>query len=107
MSLILVTLLMIGPSAGPTYQLYVENNPEKVAPYGEECPLCGEYGYCSKPPTHDEVVAALEAHFGKQGLSVVILKPRDRFLEVGVYRNGKLVDRVLLDLKTGRIRSIY
>jgi hypothetical protein len=80
---------------------------KETVPYGDNCPLCGEYGYCSKPPTHEEAANALKSYFGKRGLNVMVLKQKDRFLEVEVYRNGTLVDRVLLDLRTGRIRSIY
>ncbi len=101
MSFILVSFATVSNDA------YAEDKPEKITPYGEDCPLCGEYGYCSKQPTREEAVEALKLYFGRKGLNIIILKPRDRFLEIGVYRNGNLVDRVLVDLRTGRMRSVY
>jgi 2-phospho-L-lactate transferase/gluconeogenesis factor (CofD/UPF0052 family) len=88
--------------------VYAESLREKeTTPYGDNCPLCGEYGYCSNQPTHEEAANALKSYFGKRGLRVIVLKQKDRFLEVEVYRNGTPVDRVILDLRTGRIRSMY
>jgi len=66
--------------------------------------LCGDYGYCARTPTHKEAVNALKSYYEKRGLRVLVLKQKDRFLEAEVYRNGNII---LLDLKTGRIRSIY
>lgn len=88
--------------------VHVKGHDEKdTAPYGDNSPLCGEYGYCGKPPTQEEAANALKSYFEKRGLRVMVLKQKGRFFEVEVYRNGTLVDRVLLDLRTGRIRSIY
>ena len=75
--------------------------------YGEHCELCGEYGYCSRTPTHREAVDALRSYYEKRGMRVLVLKQKERFLEAEVYRDGTKVDSILLDLKTGRIRSIY
>lgn len=75
--------------------------------YGEHCDLCGEYGYCNRMPSHKEAVNALRSHYEKRGLRVLILRQKERFLEAEIYNGGTRVDRVLLDLKTGRIRSMY
>lgn len=78
-----------------------------IVPYGEHCELCGEYAYCSRMPTHKEAVNALKSHYEKRRLRVIVLKQRERFLEAEIYNNGTMIDRILLDLRTGRIRSIY
>ncbi len=75
--------------------------------YGEHCDLCGDYGYCNRRVTFEEAVHALRAHYSKRGLRVLILRQKERFLEAEIYNEGTRVDRVLLDLKTGRIRSMY
>jgi hypothetical protein len=75
--------------------------------YGEHCELCGDYAYCTKTPTHDEAVSALKSHYDKRRLRVIVLRQKDRFLEAEIYNNGSRIDRILLDLRTGRIRSIY
>lgn len=107
LNVILTMVLISTSSAHLSYYVYAQNNVEKVTPYGEKCPVCGEYGYCIKPLTREEAMNSLKSHYGKKGFTVILLEPRHRFLEVGIYRNGTLVDRVLLDLKTGRMRSMY
>ena len=75
--------------------------------YGDQCQLCGEYGYCSKTPTQSEAVSALSSHFGKRGFRVIVIRRKERFLEAEIYKDGNVRDRVILDLRTGRIRSVY
>ena len=77
-----------------------------VTPYGDSCPLCGVYGYCSKQPSDEKAAAVLRAHYGKKGLGAAVTKRAGRFLEAEIYRGNKTVDRILLDLRTGKIRSI-
>ena len=88
--------------------VYAQNYIEKGStPYGDNCPLCGVYGYCTKQPTREEAIDTLRSYYEQKGLRIILLRQRNRFLEVEVYRGGNMVDRVLLDLKTGRIRSVY
>ena len=87
--------------------VYAENDHEKVTPYGEKCQLCGEYGYCSKIPTYKEAINALQSYYGQKGMNVIVLRQRGRFMDVEVYRNKIMVDRIILDLRTGRLRSAY
>ena len=85
-----------------------KEEPEKgVTPYGVSCPLCGEYGYCKKEVKHEEAVKALEKYYKEKGMTVAITKKEGRFIEADVYKDKDLVDRVVLDCKTGKIRSIY
>ena len=107
LNIIFAMVVISGSFANFPYDIYAENEHQHVTPYGEKCPLCGDYGYCTEQPTYGEAMTALKSYYGKKGLAVIILRPRDRFLEFGVYRNGSLVDRVLLDLRTGRMRSMY
>ncbi len=78
-----------------------------IQSYGDHCELCGEYGYCNRQASHKEAVIALRSYYEKRGLRVRVVKQKDRFLEAEVYNDGAKVDSILLDLKTGRIRSIY
>lgn len=85
-----------------------EEEPEKgITPYGASCPLCGAYGYCSKQPTYKEAGNALKAYYEKKGLTVSVTKEEGRFVEADVSKGKEIVDRILLDCKTGKIRSIY
>lgn len=87
--------------------VYAENAGEEVTPYGDHCSLCGAYGYCNKLPAYKEITNALEIYYAKKGMQVVIIKQDGRFIEAEVTKNKKTIDRILLDCKTGRIRSIY
>lgn len=78
-----------------------------ITPYGVSCPLCGEYGYCKKEVKHEEAVKALEKYYKEKGMTVAITKKEGRFIEANVYKGKDIVDRVVLDCKTGKIRSIY
>jgi hypothetical protein len=86
---------------------YSESSGDEITPYGAYCPLCGEYGYCTKQPTKKETADALKSYYSKRGLKVVLIKQDGRFAEAEVYKDGELVDKILLDCRTGRIRSIY
>jgi hypothetical protein len=76
------------------------------APYGV-CPLCDTYGNCKRPLTYEEAVSSVESYYEGRGMKAVVTKRSERFLEAAVYKSSAVVDKVLMDRKTGRIRSIY
>lgn len=86
---------------------YSKSSGDEITPYGAYCPLCGEYGYCAKYPTKKEITDALNLYYSKKGLKAVLKKQDGRFAEAEVYKNKKIVDRIMLDIKTGKMRSIY
>ena len=85
---------------------FAEDVKENVTPFGATCRLCGEYGYCKKEAKHEEAVKALEKYYKENDMSVVVKKKEGRFMEAEVYKGDELVDKVVLDCKTGKIRSI-
>ena len=78
-----------------------------VTPYGDFCPNCSVYGVRYKQVGHKKAVSAMSAYFHKKGYSIRNVRGVGRFLKVDVYKRGVLVDRIIFDRKTGRIRSIY
>lgn len=80
-----------------------------VTPYGDFCPSCSVYGvrYKHKEIGHDKAVEAIRVYFAKRGFTIGNVRGIGRFIRVDVYRKDELVDRVVFDRKTGRIRSIY
>ncbi len=78
-----------------------------VTPYGDFCPRCNLYGVGKKPVTHQAAKDALSAYFSNKGLTISNIQGMGRFLKVDIYRDGKFVDRILFDRRTGRIRSIF
>ncbi len=78
-----------------------------ITPYGDFCPKCSTYGICKKELRNKEAVSALNAYFEEKGFSVGEIKGKGRFLIVDILKEGRLVDRIVFDRKTGRLRSIY
>lgn len=78
-----------------------------VTPYGDFCTKCSKYGMGKRRVEHREAVLAMKAYFMHKGFSVHGIKGRGRFLKAEIYKGDKLVDRVVFDRRTGRIRSIY
>ena len=78
-----------------------------VTPYGDFCSRCSKYGTGRKPINMNEAVAAMKHYFKSKGLNVKKVGGRGRFLKAEIYKGDLLVDRVLFDRRTGRIRSIY
>lgn len=78
-----------------------------VTPYGDFCPRCTLYGVGREPVGHGKAVAAMRAYFANKGCTIGNIQGGGRFLKVDVYRNGVLIDRIIFDRRTGRIRSIY
>lgn len=84
-----------------------EEQEKGITAYGVSCPICVPYGYCSKQPTYKEAGNALKSYYKKKGLTVSVTKEEGRLIEADVYKDREIVDRILLDCKTGKIRSIY
>ncbi|MBI5026350.1 MAG: hypothetical protein HZC12_06440 [Nitrospirae bacterium] len=80
---------------------------EWKSPYGVCCVLeGGEYGICPKPLNHEQARRVLKAYFERHGLRINNFTDKGRFIEADVFRGNELIDKVLLDRKTGRMRSI-
>jgi len=99
--LILCTLFVV------TSVPYAYAGEEQTTPFGAVCPACDTYGYCQKPLNYTQALHNLETYYSRKGLQVKVVKQFGRFLEANVYREGTLVERVILDRHTGRIRPIY
>lgn len=80
-----------------------------IVPYGDYCTKCSSYGWGGMRPAvmHAEAQAALMEYFHHRGLEVRNIIGIGRFLRAEVVRNGIVVDRIIFDRKTGRIRSTY
>ncbi len=77
-----------------------------VTPYGDYCGYCATYGTCKNTLPLKEALDAIESYYREKGYRMGRVHHKERFIEVEIYRNNRLVDKVLFDRKTGRIRSI-
>lgn len=78
-----------------------------VTPYGDYCTECANYGTCKDVLSPKSAVQALTKYYHGKGYSVGQVYHKGRFIEADIYKDDKLVDKVLFDRKTGRLRSIY
>ena len=90
--------LLIGVTA------YAWNN--RVTPYGDYCRECATYGTCKSILPLREAVAAIGQYYRDKGCTVGRMWHKGRFIEAEIYQDNRLVDKVLFDRKTSRIRSI-
>jgi hypothetical protein len=78
-----------------------------VTPFGATCPPCDTYGYCRKQLSYIEAVQNIEAYYAQKGLKVSVVRQFGRFVEAKIYRDGTVVERIIVDRRTGRIRPIH
>ncbi|RJQ51316.1 MAG: hypothetical protein C4526_10035 [Nitrospiraceae bacterium] len=80
---------------------------KSVTPYGDFCPQCGKYGTCQTIMTGYDSEKALKDYYRKKGLAVEIEKTGKQFIRARIYDNKGMVDTIIFDRGTGRVRSIY
>ena len=78
-----------------------------VTPYGDFCPECTKYGTCNKTLSHEDAKKAMMDYYHKKGLGVELEKKRGRFIRAKVKDKDKVIDVIIFDRRTERIRSIY
>ncbi len=78
-----------------------------AAPYGDYCSRISKYGAHKLMHNHSKAEHAIKHYFHQKGLDIDIIEIKGRFMKANVSRDGKVVDIILFDRKTGRIRSIY
>ena len=79
---------------------------DAVTPYGDYCKECATYGTCKDPIPPQAAIVAIENYYRERGYTVGKVRHKGRFIEAEIYEDNRLVDKVLFDRKTGRIRSI-
>jgi len=77
-------------------------------PYGSASPGEGQrYGAKDPVKTEEEARRRLEAFYDDEDLVVGKISERPLYFEASVkHKDGRLVDRVIIDKRSGRIRSI-
>jgi len=78
----------------------------RATPYGDYCKECTTYGTCKTILPLREAVAAIAQYYRDKGCKIGRVWHRGRFIEAEIYQDNRLVDKVLFDRKTSRIRSI-
>lgn len=80
-------------------------------PYGSFCPRWGgPYGTRAPVQTADEAKQVIETFFSGQGQTISVGKMEERrwyFQAEVLDKSGRTVDLVIVDKRTGRLRSIH
>ena len=78
-------------------------------PYGDYCPMWGSYGARKPVRTIKEAEKILKEYFSKyEDVKVGKVKEKEWYFEADIKdKNNNLIDVVIVDKRTGRIRSIY
>lgn len=83
------------------------DDPKPVTPYGDHCATCGKYGICKSQMSNEDAKKAMIKYYNKKGFSINIEKTTGRFIKAKIMNNDKVVDIIIFDCRTGRIRSIF
>lgn len=78
-----------------------------AAPYGDFCPKCSKYGRGRMPVELEESMGALRDYFSHRSMNIDNVHVRGPLMRADVFRDGRMVDRVIFDRRSGRVRSIY
>jgi hypothetical protein len=73
--------------------------------YGEHCG--NPYGFKRNSMSLLHSINSLRAFFGRKGLEVRMLGHNGRFIKAAIYRSADQVDTIIMDVKTGKMRSIH
>ncbi len=104
MMTIIVILIFLMISFSGAYAMH-EKGP--VTPYGDFCPMCSHYGTGDTSMSHDDAKKAMLDYYHGKGLTVEIQNKRGRFIRAKIKDRDKVVDEIIFDRRTGRVRSIY
>jgi hypothetical protein len=100
--LIITSLLLI-----PFSEVSARNHKKPVTPYGDFCKKCSHYGKCKSAMSVEDSRKAMVDYYQKKGLKVEINSVKGRFIKASIKEKNKIVDIIIFDRKSGRIRSIY
>lgn len=101
-AIVIVLVLLVVPLA-----VMAGGHEKPVTPYGDFCRRCGAYGKCKSIMSHEDAKKALIDYYHHKGLVVELEKKRGRFIRAKIRDKNKVVDVIIFDRNSGRIRSIY
>lgn len=79
----------------------------RVTPYGDYCSRMSHYGVHKSIIDLKHAEEALEHYYGEKGLNIEIVSREGRFIKAQVKDDQSIVDIIIFDRRTGRVRSVY
>jgi hypothetical protein len=80
---------------------------EKITPYGDYCSRMSHYGMHKSIIDLKHAEDALKHYYDEKGLDVEVVSREGRFIKVHVKDEHAVVDTIIFDRRTGRLRSVY
>ena len=97
---------MAGPACDGRAPLFVAARAGERAPYGIS--EGGGYGQQREVTSGDQAKKILEEYFSKKDVKIGKITEKNLYFEAEIVdKSGKVIDTVIVDKRTGRIRSIY
>jgi hypothetical protein len=103
LTIIIISALLIMVSG----EVFAWSHKRPVTPYGDFCPRCSQYGTCKSMMSHEDAKRAMLDYYRKKGLGVELENKKGRFIRAKIKYRDEVVDVIIFDRRTGRIRSIY
>ncbi|MBI5664193.1 MAG: hypothetical protein HZC49_03740 [Nitrospirae bacterium] len=100
--IVVLTLLLVTWSG-----VYAWRTGKPVTPYGDFCPHCTNYGSCKTIMSHEDARKAMINYYQEKGLNVELENKRGRFIRARIKEQNRVIDVIIFDRRTGRVRSIY
>ena len=97
-----LSLILLAPAHASA-----KHDKKNVTPYGDFCNRVSHYGIHKHLLDNKQVKNSLEHYFGGKGLSIEIINSKGRFVKTAVKDGETIVDTIIFDRHTGRIRSVY
>ncbi|RMG74071.1 MAG: hypothetical protein D6710_02165 [Nitrospirae bacterium] len=100
----IIVIVLIISTASASFAWHRGNS---VTPFGDYCPRASRYGMHSHNISIHDAEHALSEYYREKGYSIEVIKVTDRFIKINVLKGKVVVDIVIFDRRTGRLRSIY
>lgn len=105
--LLMTVVFLLSISAAGMSDIHAFDRGNSVTPYGDFCKHVNHYGMHKSIIDVHQAKDALHHYFGEKGLNVEIESDQGRFLKAKIRNEGQLVDIIIFDRRSGRVRSIH
>jgi hypothetical protein len=101
---LVIILVLMGAA---TAEVHAWQRGKPVTPYGDFCPRCTQYGTCKTIMSHEDAKRAMLDYYQEKGFAVELERKRGRFIRAKIKDQDQVIDIIIFDRRTGRVRSIY
>jgi len=104
--LIMTGIFLLSLSVAGLFETHAFDRGKKVTPYGDFCNHVSHYGKHRSIVSMKHANEALQHYYGEKGLDVDIVSQEGRFLKAQIKDGNEIVDIIIFDRQSGRVRSI-